>query len=261
MVTTDDWRLKESESSEEEAENLERKGKPHSYARRLVKGDTYGTLLILIIITYALMAALDHSLWFRTVTGACFGLTLVLALHTSKIRNKVYRYGAIAVVVASVVINASAAIRGKEYFFGASYVITILIIAAPFVILVHILRHPIINLETVIGAIDAYMLIAIAFAAVYAAMDRLLESNFFVQGPQQPMHFLYFSFVTITTLGFGDLTPATDPGRVLVSLEAVLGQIFLVTIVALLVSNLGKEKRRVPMHLDDMQDMGGTVED
>ncbi len=245
-MTTEEGLLDEFQSEEETQETLELTRAGHSFARRLADGDTYGTLLILIIVTYCLMAVLEHSLWSRAITGSCFGAILLLALHTSKVRSKLFRYSALAVVSLSITLNVSSAILGDELFFGSSYIITILVVIVPFVILKHILQHPIINLETVVGAVDAYMLIAIAFAAVYRMMDGLVESDFFAQGPQEPIHYLYFSFVTITTLGFGDLTPATDPGRVLVSLEAVLGQIFLVTVVALLVGNLGKQNQRAP---------------
>ena len=83
-----------------------------------------------------------------------------------------------------------------------------------------------------------------------SSLDRVLgrldtlDSHFFAQGAASSVKYLYFSFVVITTLGFGDLTPRTDLGRVIVSLEALLGQVFLVTVVAVLVANLGRAARR-----------------
>ena len=77
-------------------------------------------------------------------------------------------------------------------------------------------------------------------------MQEDLDPHFFAQGAASGVKYLYFSFVVITTLGFGDLTPRTDIGRVLVSLEALLGQIFLVTVVAVLVANMGRATRRAP---------------
>ncbi len=56
------------------------------------------------------------------------------------------------------------------------------------------------------------------------------------------MDSLYFSFTTLTTLGYGDLTPAGDVGRMLAITEALIGQVYLVTIVALIVTNLGREQ-------------------
>jgi hypothetical protein len=209
--------------------------------KRLAEGDTYGTLMILIVAAYAAMALLENTKWARAVTGALFGATLLLALHTSHVRGKVIRVVAV-VVIATVAWQTALAITDHEPFRGATVVGTVLVIASPLVILVRIFRHPVINIETILGAIDAYLLVAISFAAMYGALD-VVDASFFAQGPENGVKFLYFSFVVITTLGFGDLTPRTDIGRVIVSLEALLGQLFLVTIVAVLVANLGRAAR------------------
>jgi voltage-gated potassium channel Kch len=54
---------------------------------------------------------------------------------------------------------------------------------------------------------------------------------------------VYFSFVTLTTVGYGDLTAAFDAGRIASIFEALFGQLYLVSVVALLVANLGRERR------------------
>jgi uncharacterized membrane protein len=157
------------------------------------------------------------------------------------VRGKVIRVVAVIVVI-TIAWQAALAATDHEPFRGATVLGTLLVIATPLVILVRIFRHPVINIETILGAIDAYLLVAIAYAAVYGALD-VIDEPFFTQGPENGVKFLYFSFVVITTLGFGDLTPRTDVGRVIVSLEALLGQLFLVTIVAVLVANLGRAAR------------------
>jgi hypothetical protein len=209
--------------------------------KRLAEGDTYGTLLILIIAAYSAMALLENTKWARVITGALFGATLLLALHTSHVRGRVIRVVGIVVVI-TIAWQTALAITDHEPFRGATVIGTLLVVATPLVILARIFRHPVINFETILGAIDAYLLVAIAFAAIYGALD-VIDEPFFVQGPENGVKFLYFSFVVITTLGFGDFTPRTDIGRVIVSLEALLGQLFLVTIVAVLVANLGRAAR------------------
>jgi hypothetical protein len=209
---------------------------------RLLEGDTYGTLMILIVVAYVVMAVTEDTKWSRTIVGVCFGATLLLALHTSHVRGKVIRIVGV-VVVAAVLWSGLLAVLDKEPFLGAGHLATMLIIATPGVILYRIFRHPVINFETILGAIDAYMLLGISFAAIYRTLDTL-DSHFFAQGAASSVKYLYFSFVVITTLGFGDLTPRTDLGRVIVSLEALLGQVFLVTVVAVLVANLGRAARR-----------------
>jgi hypothetical protein len=241
-----------------------------SFLARLAEGDTYGTLLILIIVAYVLMAVFENSKWARTITGLCFGGTLLLALHTSHIRGRVIRVVAVLVGIL-VAWNAALAITDHEPFRGATHITIILVLAAPAVILFRIFRHPVINVETILGAIDAYLLLGISFAAAYMMLDDI-DPHFFSQGAANGVKYLYFSFVVITTLGFGDFTPRTDIGRVLVSLEALFGQIFLVTVVAILVANMGRARTVVPSRrhrgaattgaaVDDVDDEDGGEDD
>ena len=95
------------------------------------------------------------------------------------------------------------------------------------------------------GALCVYVLLGIAFAGVYAGINDFERVGFFAQpGPKTNVDFLYFSFITQTTVGYGDLTPGTDAGRVIVTFEALIGQVFLVTLVARLVSMYGMTRRR-----------------
>ena len=218
-----------------------RKRHQHSFMQRLAEGDTYGTLLILIVVAYTLMALVENTKWSRAIVSASFGAILLLALHTSHVRGRVIRV-AFVVVGVFVVWQGFLAAIDREPFVGASYVFVLMIVVSPAVILVRVFRHPVINVETILGAIDAYLLLGISFAAVYGALDDI-DPHFFQQGFATGVQYLYFSFVVITTLGFGDFTPRTDLGRVVVSLEALFGQLFLVTVVAVLVANLGRATR------------------
>ena len=81
----------------------------------------------------------------------------------------------------------------------------------------------------------AYFLLGLMFSSIYAAIDSFSHTPFFGR-PVAPSVYSYFSFVTLTTLGFGDYTPATDAGRRIVVIEAVAGQVFIATTLARLVS-------------------------
>ena len=231
-----------------------------SYFSRLAEGDTYGTLLVLIVTAYVIMAVVEDSKWARTITGLCFGGTLLLALHTSHVRGRIIRVAG-AIVFVLVAWSAILAATDNEPFIGATHLTILLILAAPAVILFRIFRHPVINVETILGAIDAYLLLGISFAALYL-MQEDLDPHFFAQGAASGVKYLYFSFVVITTLGFGDLTPRTDISRVLVTLEALFGQIFLVTVVAVLVANMGRAARRGPTAVrDPAEDLADSMAD
>ena len=101
-----------------------------------------------------------------------------------------------------------------------------------------------VRLETVAGVLAFYLLVGMFFAFVYGAIDRLGDQPFFTGGTTASIaHCVYFSFTTLTTVGYGDLVSGLNLGRTLAIFEALLGQIYLVTVVSLIVSNLGVARR------------------
>jgi voltage-gated potassium channel len=100
-----------------------------------------------------------------------------------------------------------------------------------------VVHHKRVTSETVLGALCAYVLIGLLFAFLYLAVDDFRDSPFFAQpGEHDQGEFLYFSFVALTTLGFGDLSPSVGLPQALTVLEALIGSVFLVTLVARLVT-------------------------
>jgi len=115
--------------------------------------------------------------------------------------------------------------------------VVLLVTATLPITLNRVLRHRRITHETVLGALCTYVLVGLLFAFLYLAVNELRGEPFFVQpGPHSQSEYLYFSFVSLTTLRFGDLSPAVGLPQALTVLEALLGQIFLVTLVARLVT-------------------------
>ncbi|BDU16442.1 potassium channel family protein [Lysobacter auxotrophicus] len=97
-----------------------------------------------------------------------------------------------------------------------------------------------IDAERVYAALSAYLLIGVCWGVVYAAMTRALPGSLLAGGVVPPAGLgmgdaIYFSFVTLATLGYGDLTPATPAMRGLAVFEAVIGQLYLALLVARLV--------------------------
>jgi Ion channel len=229
-----------------------------SFRERLEEGDTYGLLLILIIVSYFEMGLVGTSHWGKTALSVSFAGILLLTLHTSHVRGRWVRI-TLVVSVLVVSITIAQAIVDSEAFTGATYIWIGFIVASPVIILNRIFRHPAVDLETILGAVCSYLLIGIAFASVYGMMQAVGSENFFAQpGSHSRLDYLYFSFIVLTTTGFGDLTPGTPVGKVLVTLEALIGQVFLVTIVASLVSSfVGIRGRRPPS--DDASDGGGSA--
>jgi uncharacterized membrane protein len=215
------------------------------YAERFARGDSYGLLLALLIGLYLLIAFEQHrNLWGRFVISLVLGAVLLLAFHTSHVRSRAFRVGIVLVVIADLA-NFVQAASGRQGGDGSTFIMFLLVLLAPVAIIHRIIRHETVGLETILGSICVYVLIAISFAGIYGAVNEAEPDGFFAQKIEAPSNvdFLYFSFVTLTTVGYGDLTPGTSTGRVIVTFEAVIGQIFLVTLVARLVSLYGNKQR------------------
>jgi uncharacterized membrane protein len=222
------------------------------YAERFARGDSYGLLLALLIVLYIVIAAENHeSLWGRFFVSVILGGVLLLAFHTSHVRARGLTIGVILVVLADTA-NLIQALFDRHGSDGSTFIMFVLVLIAPVVVLNRIIRHDTVGLETILGAICVYVLIAIAFAGIYGGVNDSEPKGFFAQqvAPNN-VDFLYFSFVTITTVGYGDLTAGTSTGRVLVTFEALIGQIFLVTLVARLVSMYGVSRRPARAGPDD----------
>jgi len=121
----------------------------------------------------------------------------------------------------------------------------VLLLITPAVVVVRLAQRPRVTLDTVAGALAAYIQMGLFFASLFRLVGMIETTPFFTTPPDATvMDYQFFSFVTLTTLGYGNLVPATDVGKSLSMLEAVLGQVFLVTVVAMAVSNLGSPTRR-----------------
>src|SRR5215207_2373958 len=209
---------------------------PRRRARSFSTEDAYGLLLGIIVLTFVLLSQVDPARWTRLVIAPSLGAMLLLALYASRARRQLMRVAIIGLAVAFVIVLLEA-VTDRNTFAGSTYAIYGLLIAiTPMVIINRILRHPEVQVSTILGAICAYMLIGMVFAFVYAMIGRIDPPFFADRGPVDQFDFFYFSYQSLTTLGYGDFVSRGDLGRSLSVLEAVTGQLFLVTLIARLVS-------------------------
>lgn len=200
--------------------------------------DRYGLVLTLLLGNYLLGASSAGGSSFSVVRSVLFLSTLLLAMYTSRIERKTASLvGAIllagtSISVALVLSQPRAIGPGLLHAWSAMILLIVVVI-----ILARVLTHRVVTVQTILGALSAYVILGLMFAALYAAMSRLGVQPFFADGRQTTQATLqYFSFTTLTTLGYGDFTAATQAGRAIAVLEALIGQVFLVTLVARLVS-------------------------
>jgi hypothetical protein len=209
--------------------------------------DGYIGVLIMTLVT---MVAIPLDLTFRggaLVSSLCIVALVVIAMSRSKVPR---RLTLISFVVTGSVVGVSllVTIAGQRLdersaWLPASFTLlytAVIALCFP-VILRQAFSHKRVTLDTVAAALSAYLLIGLIFAGLYRFCD-LVAAPMFSQPAPNGFTFEYFSYITVSTVGYGDFTPANDLGRTLAMLEALLGQAFLVTIVALVVSNLGRER-------------------
>jgi hypothetical protein len=209
---------------------------PDRRPRRFSTEDAYGLLLGIIVLTFVLLSQVQPGRWTRLVVAPAVGAMLLLALYASRARYELVRAAVIALAIAYVVVVGEA-LFDSELFAGSIYFIYgLLLLVTPVVIINRILRHPEVQVATILGAICAYMLIGMVFGFVYALIGRIDPPFFAKHGPVDQFDYFYFSYTCLTTVGFGDFVSRGDFGRALSVLEAAFGQIFLVTLIARLVS-------------------------
>jgi ion channel len=198
--------------------------------------DSYGLVLLLIVATYILAASVQQRWGASLLVLAQIG-TVWLALHTSRARP------GLRLAVNVLFVLAAAGALGvlfvdrvdllPELFVAGS----LLYFVAPISIVRHIGFRAVVDEETMLGALAAYLLIGMAFGFAYRAVGGIQAGPFFgAQGDGTVSQDLFFSFVTLTTTGYGNLVPVANPGQSMAVLEALLGQLFLVTAVAKIVT-------------------------
>jgi hypothetical protein len=218
--------------------------------------DRFGLLLLSVIATLVVLSLVDlapRRADAASDTGVIVvtlfvSIMLILAVRAAGVARRWRRVAAaiaILAVAGSVLLLLSDLATGDGARTGTTRPTLIWIFISlllPVIVVRRILTHRSVGLSTLLGAISAYLLIAFTFTFAFLTVDGYGSSNFF--GDREPTtSFMYFSLTTMTTTGFGDLTAATNLGRLLTTTEAVVGQIFLVTLVALLVGLYAQERR------------------
>ncbi len=204
----------------------------------------YGALLGAIVIAFAVQGIATPNRWEQLFVSVVLSIVLVLALWTADARPRVM--GSASVIAACVILTSFVEALDGNIDGRATRVANALIVAlAPPAIIIGVLRtlraKRAVTLEAVLGVLCVYLLLGMFFAFVYGAINNLGAGAFFAGGQQATAaRCLYFSFTTLTTVGYGDLTASSNLGHTLSVSEALLGQIYLVTVVSLLVANLGR---------------------
>jgi ion channel len=200
---------------------------------------SYGLVLALIVVVFVFTSVAPNSDWADSTLLLLQAATLVTALYTSGLAEADSKFS-LALVALSAGSAVALLIFGGNGFAALvgilSGVLTVATIAA---VALGVADQGEANVKAVTGAVCVYVLIGLLFVFLYGVIARLGAGDFFAQGTDGTRSLrLYFSFVTLATLGYGDYTAAGELGRTLTIVEALFGQLYLVTVIAVLVSRI-----------------------
>jgi hypothetical protein len=222
-------------------------GPVQSRARTLRASHRYLAVLLLVVVSFLFTAFAPDAPWSRGAGLLLQSATLTVALWTSRSGGLGARL--VLVFLAVALAGLQLGTNDRDLTVGVSTLSGAFVVATIVVIARGVITAREINEQTILGAVSIYLLIGMLFAFLYGADAVLRAGPFFAQGTDGTASTrVYFSFTTLTTVGYGDYSPATGVGRTLANVEALLGQLYLVTVIALLVSRMTPSRagRRAP---------------
>jgi hypothetical protein len=214
-----------------------------SRVARLRASRSYGHVLVLVLSVGAFTGLVPDGPWAQGALVLLLAALLITALWTSGVA-RLRSYPVVILLAIAVVTALSPAFTGGRTLKGALGVIdAALVLAALAAVALGAIDQGEVNRQSLRAAICVYLLAGMFFVFVYGAVAAFDPGPFFEQGTDgTTAQRFYFSFVTLATLGYGDYTAAGNLGHLLAVSEALLGQLYLVTVLALLVSALGRQR-------------------
>jgi hypothetical protein len=214
--------------------------------------ERYGVLLGAIVLAFGIQGIAQPGRWEQLFVSVLLGVTLLLSFWAADAKPWVMRV-AMLVVAGVILLSLVEAANGNVDDESTRLANALLVSLAPPAVIVGVLRsmrkRQAVTLEAVFGVLCVYILLGMFFAYSYGAVNDLGGSPFFAGGQQATVaRCLYYSFTTLTTVGYGDLTSRSNLGHTLSTSEALLGQIYLITVVSLLVTNLRPRRRPERSH-------------
>jgi hypothetical protein len=206
----------------------------------------YGVVLLLLVAAFTFAMVAPAGGWARVVNVLLQGGAALAALSRAQAQRRLLALGLAA--AALTVAGAALASSGSRWLGGVADLAGAGLLAlVPVAILLEFRRNVEVTVQAVMAALCIYVVLGMLFASLGSAVAAIGGSAYFAGRPTaNSADYTYFSFITLATVGYGDYVPALRLGRALAVLEGLMGQLYLVTVVALVVGDLGRRRRPEP---------------
>lgn len=242
-----------------------------SHYSAVLGGRSYYPLFVLLLVSLIFLVGASDYAWGVRLGQTVSAGALLLAVRASRAGRGWIVAGWIGLGFAVAASLLTALLQGLEIspssptLGGLGLISIVLLVVSVPLILRRIASDSRVTGETVVAAVCAYLLIGMDFALLYQLFSSIsgqavIASNSAAETTVGAGDYYYFSFINMATVGFGDLIPITNPAKTVALLQGVLGQLFLVTIVARLVSVATFRKRSEPSP-DEAESGAGLEED
>jgi len=206
----------------------------------------YGMVLLLVICVVVFVIVVPDSDGTRAIAFALVGAALLVAIGTSRERSIVRRrrvLGSGATILVVTVLTAAGAIP-VSITFAIGAAMTLAVPATLAGGLLRLVRERGATVQAVAGGLAIYLLLGLAFASFIGFLSDVQSNQYFAQAAHPTTSDrVYYSFTVLTTTGFGDFTAAHSGGRALAVLEMLVGQIYLVTVISILIGRRLEQSR------------------
>ncbi len=208
--------------------------------------ERFGRVLFFVLLTLIALALLPRHGWGVAIFVLLPGVTLLVTLWATDADRRLRVIATGSVIASALIALAAGTVPDFAYPLQIASLALILVfdMAVPAAVALRIKDSPRVSLQTLLAGLVIYLHIGLIFATAYGGIASIEGRPFFhAAGPVALSDYVYYSFATLTTVGYGDLTAAAPLGRMLSAIEALCGQVYLVTVVALIVSRFGTESR------------------
>jgi hypothetical protein len=208
----------------------------------LSEGTGYGILVALLLAAVGISIIAPPAQWTFVLVITLEGAAALIARRGTSGRGVAWLF---LVVLVGVSIGV-AVIPGDSARTLASSLDILVLLAIPTIIVLRFRRDLYVTVQSIFAAVSVYLVLGLLYAVLDSALSRYMARPFFAQASDPTIsQYTYFSFITLCTVGYGDLTPGLGFSRAMAVSEALLGQLYLVTVIALVIANLGHQRRPV----------------